>query len=126
MSPKNQRTITTPGRGFFSDLSLRVKLVFRLLGDRRVSPFLKALPIASLVYMVFPDIVPLFLDDAAVVWLGTTLFVELCPPNVVKEHMDNLRKVVPVQWHDPADSDTIDAEFKEDKPEVIELPRKET
>jgi hypothetical protein len=27
------------------------------------------------------------LDDAAVLWIGSNLFVELCPPEVVAEHM---------------------------------------
>ena len=27
------------------------------------------------------------LDDAAILWLGSNLFVELCPDDVVKEHM---------------------------------------
>jgi len=104
---------------------MRVKLILRLMGDRRVSPILKVLPAASVVYLVFPDIVPLFLDDAAVIWLGTSLFVELCPPAVVKEHMDDLRRVVPLQWHDPEPDDAVDAEFKDASPDVIELPRKD-
>ncbi len=124
MSPKNQRTITTPGGGFFSDLGMRVKLILRLMGDRRVSPILKVLPVASMVYLVFPDIVPLFLDDAAVVWLGTSLFVELCPQAVVKEHLDDMRRVVPLRWNDPTDQ-AVDAEFKDSTQEVVELPRKE-
>jgi hypothetical protein len=122
MSPRNNRTITAPGKGFFSDLGTRVKLILRLMGDRRVSPILKVLPVASMVYLVFPDIVPLFLDDAAVVWLGTSLFVELCPQAVVKEHMDDLRRVVPLRWND-TDDDAVDAEFKDTSREGTELPR---
>lgn len=113
MSSKKPRSITLPGKGVFSDLTLRVKLILRLMGDRRVSPALKVLPVASAVYMLFPDLVPLFLDDAVVVWLGSKLFVELCPPAVVQEHMDQLRKVIPAQWQDAEDDNTVDAEYQE-------------
>ena len=42
-------------------------------------------------YLVLPDIVPGPIDDAAVIWLATYLFVELCPPDVVQEHLDALK-----------------------------------
>ena len=71
----------------------RLKLIARLMGDRRVSVFLKVLPLASLGYLFLPaDLIPVVpfisaLDDAAILWIGSTLFVELCPDDVVKEHM---------------------------------------
>ena len=76
----------------------QAKLVGRLIGDRRVNGLLKLIPIASIVYLVSPidlipgAVVPLMgaLDDAAVVWIGTTLFIELCPPDVVQEHRQAL------------------------------------
>jgi hypothetical protein len=40
---------------------------------------------------VLPDIAPGPIDDAAVIWLATYLFVELCPPDVVQEHLDALK-----------------------------------
>lgn len=98
MSTKNNRKITLPqSGGFFQDLTLRIKLIMRLLGDGRVNPFLKLLPIGSLVYLIVPDIAPGPIDDAAVIWLATYLFVELCPPTVVQEHLEALnatRKVM--------------------------------
>jgi uncharacterized membrane protein YkvA (DUF1232 family) len=68
------------------------------MGDNRISAFLKILPLASLAYLISPvDLAPgaIFpvigaLDDAAILWIGSTLFVELCPPGVVREHMDTL------------------------------------
>jgi hypothetical protein len=30
------------------------------------------------------------LDDAAILWLGSYVFTELCPPAVVAEHMKEL------------------------------------
>lgn len=98
MSEKPNRKIMLPqGGGFFQDLTLRLKLILRLLGDGRVNPLIKLLPIGSLVYLVMPDIAPGPIDDAAVIWLATYLFVELCPPGVVQEHLEALnatRKVM--------------------------------
>lgn len=98
MAEKTNRKLTFPrNRGFFQDLTLRLKLILRLVGDGRVNPLLKLLPIGSLVYLVVPDIAPGPIDDAAVIWLATYLFVELCPPNVVQEHLEALnatRKVM--------------------------------
>lgn len=92
MSDKPNRKIMLPQNGgFFQDLTLRLKLIMRLLGDGRVNPLLKLLPIGSLVYLIVPDIAPGPIDDAAVIWLATYLFVELCPPNVVQEHLDGLK-----------------------------------
>jgi hypothetical protein len=98
MADKTNRKITFPqNRGFFQDLTMRIKLIMRLMGDGRVNPLLKLLPIGSLIYLVMPDIAPGPIDDAAVIWLATYLFVELCPPNVVQEHLETLnatRKVM--------------------------------
>ncbi|MGE5123943.1 MAG: hypothetical protein ACM3H7_05455 [Acidobacteriaceae bacterium] len=92
MSDKpNRKIILPPGGGFFSDLSLRIKLILRLMADGRVNPLLKLLPIGSLVYLIVPDIVPGPVDDAALIWLATYLFVELCPPGVVQDHLETLK-----------------------------------
>ncbi len=92
MANKTNRNLTLPQKaGFFQDLTLRIKLILRLMGDGRVNPLLKLLPIGSLVYLIVPDIAPGPIDDAAVIWLATYLFVELCPPHVVQEHLDALK-----------------------------------
>ena len=49
---------------------------------------------------MIPDFLPGPIDDAFPVWLGTSMFVELCPVNVVQEHMDDLTQVVDGEWHD--------------------------
>lgn len=98
MADRSNRKLSFPqNRGVLQDLTLRIKLILRLLGDGRVNPLLKILPIGSLIYLVVPDIAPGPIDDAAVIWLATYLFVELCPPDVVQEHLDALnatRKVM--------------------------------
>jgi hypothetical protein len=117
MSENKGRKITpSKGGGIFQGLGLRIKLILRLLGDSRVNPLLKLLPIGSLIYLVVPDLAPGPVDDAAVIWLGAYLFVELCPPDVVKEHMEALNREVAGVWHDPQENeeDIIDAEYWEE------------
>jgi hypothetical protein len=94
MSDKKSRRIAPYSGGVFQGLANRIKLILRLMGDPRVSIFLKLIPAASMVYLVFPDIAPGPIDDAAVIWLCTYLFVELCPPAVVQEHLDAIEKIV--------------------------------
>jgi hypothetical protein len=118
MSDKNERKITFPhNKGFFQDITLRLKLILKLLGDGRVNPLLKILPIGSLIYLIVPDIAPGPVDDAAVIWLATYLFVELCPPDVVQEHLDALnatRKVMD-NYEETSQGEVIDGEIVEDK-----------
>jgi len=112
MADKKPKKLMIPQGGMLRDFVLRLKLIGRLMGDSRISFFLKLLPIASIAYLISPvDLAPgvVFpvigvLDDAAILWIGSTLFVELCPPVVVKEHMDELQSNL-----DEAD-DVIDAE----------------
>ncbi len=100
MEDKTPRKLLPGGSGVFEGLSLRLKLIARLMVDRRVNPLVKLLPIGSLIYLLAPDLAPGPLDDAAVIWLGTYLFVELCPAEVVREHMDALTSVVEGKWHE--------------------------
>jgi uncharacterized membrane protein YkvA (DUF1232 family) len=97
MAKKNSDKITVRNNGgMFRDLVLRLKLIVRLMGDSRVNPFLKLLPIASLIYLLWPfDLISVIpgvsaLDDMAIVSLGGYLFIEFCPPDVVQEHMKRL------------------------------------
>jgi hypothetical protein len=93
MPEKPDRKIMLPqGGGVFHELVMRVKLILRLIADRRVSPLLKLLPIGSIIYLVLPDLAIGPIDDAAVIWLATYLFVELCPPDVVQQHLEELSK----------------------------------
>jgi uncharacterized membrane protein YkvA (DUF1232 family) len=103
-------------RGFIQNLTMRVKLILRLMGDKRVNFFLKLLPIGALIYLVSPiDLIPGAvlpvigaLDDAAVLWLGATLFVNLCPEAVVQEHMKALQKVINSRWRDAPEQNETD------------------
>lgn len=94
MSEQENRKITPASSGIFNDLSTRIKLIFRLLADSRVNPLLKLLPVGALIYLIVPDPIIGPVDDALVVWLGSFLFVELCPPGIVQEHLEALGLVV--------------------------------
>lgn len=93
MPDKITRTITAPKqKGVVRDFVSSLKLIMKLIGDRRVSPWLKLIPVGALAYWIWPfDLIPGVpgvdaLDDAAVLWIGSTLFIELCPPEVVQEY----------------------------------------
>jgi uncharacterized membrane protein YkvA (DUF1232 family) len=120
MPPKNKQ-ITPIDRGFFREIANQVKLILRLMTDPRVHPLIKLLPIASLIYLVFPDFFPLNpIDDALVVGLGTYMFIELCPPEVVQEHKDALRRVVDGQWRDTEAGEEGSNPDNGQDPQVIE------
>ena len=117
MSENRKRPITPYRGGVFSDLSNRIKLVLKLMADPRVSPLIKIIPIGSLIYLLFPDIAPGPIDDAAIIWLGAYLFVELCPPEVVEEHMAAIYGSIPGQWREPqgtSEDDIVEGEFKDE------------
>ena len=119
--------IQNQNSGFFQDLITRVKLILRLIGDKRINFFLKLLPIAAAIYVISPiDLLPwaVFpfigaLDDAVVIWLGTTMFVSLCPDDIVQEHTNALNKVVSGTWRDAGDEEgtgeIIDAAASDEK-----------
>ena len=120
--PDSNRSVTPYGGGVFQGLTNRIKLILRLMADKRVSPLIKLLPMTSVVYLFFPDIMPGPIDDAAIIWLSTYLFVELCPPDVVQEHQNALEREQPGIWRDEnepskdviRDEDVIEGEYRED------------
>ena len=114
-------TISQQG-GVVSNVITQLKLIARLMGDKRVSMFAKLIPVGAFVYLISPvDLAPNvvlpfvgMLDDAAIVWLGSYVFTELCPPAVVTEHMKALAGNIDVNLQD----DVVDAETTDisDKP----------
>ena len=113
--------VISSGGGVFRDLVLRFKLIIRLMGDKRVNPFVKLLPIASLAYLIWPfDLISLVpgvsaLDDLALVSLGAYMFIEFCPPDVEEEHMKNLTSNMDVvEGHDEiVDAEAVDMDDEE-------------
>ncbi|MFZ5921113.1 MAG: YkvA family protein [Chloroflexota bacterium] len=114
------RNLNPPQTGVIQDVVQRVKLILRLMSDSRVSFWLKLIPIASIIYLFSPvDLAPGVvlpvvgaLDDAAILWAGFYLFVELCPPDVVQEHSKALNTVIPGKARD-VDEEIIDGESRD-------------
>jgi uncharacterized membrane protein YkvA (DUF1232 family) len=94
MAKKEGQSLNAAKEGFFRELYQNLQLIVRLMGDSRVNLPVKLLPVSVLIYWVVPfDFLPLNpLDDALAIWLGYTLFLELCPDDVVAEHRQALRK----------------------------------
>jgi len=124
MTDNKNKTIIKPPGGLFNELVIRIKLVFRLMGDPRVNLLYKLLPVASLIYLIVPtDLLPFLpIDDALVIWLACYLFIEIAPADVVEEHLNELRRVVQIGWEDAptppekdssSSDDIVEAEFKE-------------
>jgi uncharacterized membrane protein YkvA (DUF1232 family) len=119
MSDKKTRKIIVPPQGgMLRDFVNRLKLIMKLMGDRRVSPWVKLIPIGALAYLISPvDLIMGIpgvdaLDDAAVLWIGSTLFVELCPQDVVREHMQDLAGNLDNSSGDIVDADVTDINDK--------------
>ncbi len=98
MAVKATRMIKQLGwRGFFqliTHLPSFLKLFSRLTKDARVPLTPKLILVGILAYVVLPaDLVPDVLmgvgqlDDLAVILGGLRLFLRLCPPQVVQEHL---------------------------------------
>lgn len=101
---KNRRRVRMPEDSdgaivaWLKDFLRQVQLTWRLLWDGRVPLWTKVIPPAVLAYVISPvDLLPDFppmglnqLDDLAVVLLGVRLFIELAPPEVVREHLEAL------------------------------------
>ncbi|MEY2817921.1 MAG: YkvA family protein [Chloroflexota bacterium] len=113
-------TVTQQG-GVVRNLMNQLKLIFRLMGDKRVSFLAKLVPMGAFAYLLMPaDIAPNvvlpvigMVDDAAILWLGTYIFTELCPPEVVDEHMKALAGNM--KPNDVNNDDVVDGETSEVK-----------
>ncbi len=115
MSDEERRQLLEGRGGVFNEFALRLKLVLRLLSDGRVPLLIKLLPVGSLVYLLVPDIAPGPIDDFFLIWLGAYLFVELCPPEIVQEHVHALKGTATSQELDSTQRSTrvIDATFSD-------------
>jgi hypothetical protein len=53
--------------------------------DKRVHPLIKVLPFLSLIYLIYPDMVPGPFDDAVVITLFLKFFLSLVPDELIEE-----------------------------------------
>jgi len=114
----NQKKVVHVGEaaGILAEIIKNIKLIWRLLNDGRVSPWLKMIVPATLLYLFFPvDIIPDVapglgqLDDIAVILLGLKFFVEMCPEEIVRQHLDELASVAS-PWRVVEEDETPEAE----------------
>jgi hypothetical protein len=84
-------------RGFIMHLPSFIKLFYRLMKDARVSFIAKLVPVLGLVLLLSPpalelDFIPLIgeLDWLIVGYITLKIFLWLCPPEVVREHVGRI------------------------------------
>lgn len=84
--------------GFLGELWQQLRLVYYLMRDRDVPLYLKALPLAGLLYVLFPldlitDLVPVLgqFDDLMIVTIGAKVFIEMAPSQVVAKYTAMMR-----------------------------------
>jgi uncharacterized membrane protein YkvA (DUF1232 family) len=117
---KTSDIIVAQQGGVIRNLVNQFKLIFRLIGDKRVNTLAKLVPIGAFAYLLMPaDLAPNLVlpvigmvDDAAILWLGSYIFTELCPPEVVDEHMKALAGNMK---QGDANDDVVDGETTEVK-----------
>ncbi len=122
--PSKRRQIAPINLGILTDLIRQVRLAWRLMLDSRVPLWVKTIVPASLVYLIspvdfVPDVIPGLgqLDDLAIIVIGVKLFIELCPPEIVREHMQELLgesnwRVEPNESTSPPSPQIIDAPYE--------------
>lgn len=127
-SPQQQQQPGAPvNTGMLADIVRQIRLVWKLLWDPRVPLWIKLIPTTAMIYVISPiDFIPELavpgiglLDDLGVLTLGLATFVNLCPPDVVQEHMQAIRgetnwRVVP--------PDQADNTAPPSAPKVIDAP----
>ncbi len=88
MTEKENTLLNQAKEGFLKDLFQNLQLIFSLMKDKRVNFLLKLLPVGALIYLVVPfDFLPVNpVDDALVIWLGFSMFLELVPDDILEEH----------------------------------------
>lgn len=85
--------------GFWREIWQQVRLVVYLLRDPEVPFYLKLLPLAALLYVLFPfdllpDLVPILgqVDDLTAVLVSSKVFIEMAPPALVAHYVKLIRE----------------------------------
>jgi len=85
--------------GMVTHLPKFIRVFYRLMRDDRVSVFAKAMPFLILFLMFTPpaielDFIPILgeVDWLLAAYIALKLFVWLCPPDVVREHVGQIAR----------------------------------
>jgi uncharacterized membrane protein YkvA (DUF1232 family) len=117
---RTRRTSDDARAGLLAELMRSVRLAWRLMRDPRVATMPKLL-IPALVgaYILWPvdflpDLIPLLgqLDDLAILALAIRLFIELSPPDVVRQYRAAEARSGIKQGQNSHEGETIDAEYR--------------
>jgi uncharacterized membrane protein YkvA (DUF1232 family) len=108
--------------GFLGNMVRQACLAWHLLTDSRVPAWIKLIPVGAVVYLISPiDLIPDFLfpgvgelDDLAVLLLSVKALVDLSPPEVVRQHLDQIigRRRTREGGEPPAPGPTIDVPYR--------------
>jgi uncharacterized membrane protein YkvA (DUF1232 family) len=106
--------------GLLAEAARTGRLIWRLLGDRRVATATKlVVPALAGAYLLWPidllpDVLPVLgqLDDLALLLLGANLFIQLCPPEIVREHREELRGRPAPPRRTTDEGEVVDAEYR--------------
>jgi hypothetical protein len=88
--------LLSPSRvgGLIAYLPSFVRVFYRLMTDRRVSPLAKLVPLLGFLLLFTPpalelDFIPFLgeLDWLLVIIISLKVFIWLCPPDIVREHV---------------------------------------
>lgn len=84
--------------GFWREIWQQIRLVYYLIRDPEVPIYLKLVPFAAVVYLLWPidliaDVIPFLgqLDDLTALLVTSKVFVELVPQHVVARHLEAIR-----------------------------------
>ena len=110
--------------GMLRSLYERAQLTWKLLWDRRVGLLPKIIPALGLVYILSPvDLLPevlvgalgplIVLDDLGVIMLVLNLFIQASPPDVVSEHLREMRGRRFQRFETGDDEDVVDSVAEE-------------
>jgi uncharacterized membrane protein YkvA (DUF1232 family) len=109
--------------GVLSEIVRQARLVLRLLRDGRVPLWPKLIIPGVIAYILSPvDLLsdPVLglgqIDDVAVLLIGLKMFVELCPADIVREHLDALSSVVSGSYR------VVSEESEQEGPSQGQLP----
>jgi len=95
VAEKKSKSITDrlKDTGFLGELWRQLRLVYYLMRDRDVPIYMKALPLAGLLYVLFPldiitDLIPVLgqFDDLMIMTIGAKIFIEMAPADVVAKY----------------------------------------